>query len=247
MDWREFRPQQNLLNSKFDGYRLTLEPLAQYSLKFDENIQVQKDFDLKNEMYSYNGLKGFKSLNQLYMNTFNNNNLYFIDQNYSIQQINVSTDVSLSHLQQPVIVYQLPKTTLNGSMFFLTESLVFVCDGRSKLFTLNTNNTKWKLLYEEDFDELVTSPIRLLHAISYEGYLHAIIGFIQTECQLLWVTFSIGSSNEIKLIRKRILNGKKWPDFVAMESNGQGIYIASEGLYTFKSDSLIEVSYESIS
>lgn len=242
-EWREFRPQQKLLNSKFDGYRLTLEPLAQYSLKFDQDIQVQNDFQLNQDFYTFNGIKGFKSSNQLYIN---NNDLYFIDQMHGIQQINLSSNESLSHLQQPINVYQLPKNTLYGSLFFITDSIVLVCDGRSKLFVLNTNNSKWKLLHEEDLDEFLTSPIRLLHAISHEGSFHAIIGFIQTDCQLLWVTFSIGTSNEIKLTRRRLLNGKKWPDFVAMESNGQGVYIAAEGLYKFTFDSLIEVNQKSM-
>ncbi|CAF3498986.1 unnamed protein product, partial [Rotaria sp. Silwood1] len=243
-EWREFRPQQKLLNAKFDGYRLTLEPLAQYTLKFDNNIHVQKDIQLDNDLYTYNSIKGFKSLNQLYIN---NNDLYFFDQMYSIQKINLSSNESFSHMQQPTIVYQLPKNTLYGSMAFITDSLVFVCDGRSKLFILNTNNnSKWKLLHEEDFDEYLTTPIRLLHAVCYQGYLHVIIGFIQTECQLFWVTFSLESSNEMKLTRRRTLNGKKWPDFVAIESNGQGLYIAAEGLYIFTFDSLIEVKKEDI-
>jgi hypothetical protein len=242
-EWREFRPQSKLLNSQFDGYRLTLEPLAQYTLKFDDNIHVQNDFQLNNDLYTYNGIKAFKTSNQLYINPWKtNSDLYFFDQMHSIQQINLSLNESLSHIQQPINVYQLPKNTLHGSMIFLNDSLVLLCDGRSKLFFLNTNHSKWKLLYEEDFEEFLTSPIRLLHAVSHEGYLHAIIGFIQTDCQLFWVTFSIGSSNDIKLIRRRILNGKKWPDFVAIESSGQGVYIAAEGLYKFTFDSLIEVN-----
>ncbi|CAF3218696.1 unnamed protein product [Rotaria socialis] len=245
-EWREFRPEQKLLNSNFDGYRLTLEPLAQYSIKFDNNIHTQKDIELDNDLYSYNSIKGFKSLNQLYINSWkpNNNDLYYFDQMHSIQQVDLTSNQSFSHLQQPTIVYQLPKTSLYGSMIFISDSLVFVCDGRSKLSVLNTNSPKWKLLHDEDFDEYLTSPIRLIHAVSCEGYLHAIIGFIQAECQLLWATFSIGSSSEIKLIRRRILNGKKWPDFVAIESNGHSVYVAAEGLYTFKYDSLIEVKKE---
>ncbi|CAF1284914.1 unnamed protein product [Adineta ricciae] len=242
-DWREFRPQSKLLHSNFDGYRLTLDPLAHYSLKFDANVHVQKSFELENDLYTFNGIKGFKSLNQLYMN---NNNIYFVDQTHSIQQVNLSTDQSLSHLQQPFSVYQLPKTTMNTSMLFVSESLVFVCDGRSRLFLLNTTANKWKLLHEEDFDESVTSPVRLIHAVCHEGYLHAVLGFIQTECQLLWVTFSMGSSNEIQLTRRRTLSGKKWPDFVALESNGQGVYIAAEGSYKFVFDSQIEVKAEQV-
>jgi hypothetical protein len=244
-EWREFRPQQKLLNSNFDGYRLTLDPLAQYTLKFDENIHVQKDFQLGNDLYSYNSIKGFQSLNQLYMNPWNNSNdLYFFDQNHSIQQINLSTTESLSHLQPPINVYQLPKNALNGSMIFLSDSLVLLCDGRSKVFLLNTNNSKWKLLYEKDFDEFLTSPVRLLHAVNHEGSIHAILGSIQTECQLFWVSFTMDSSNQINLTRRRILNGKKWPDFVAIESNGQGLYVAAEGLYKFTFDSLIEIKPE---
>jgi len=242
-EWREFRPQQSLLNSNFDGYRLTLEPLAQYTLKFDDHIHVQKDYQLDNDLYTFNGIKGFKSSNQLYINPWKEtNDLYFFDQNHSIQQINLSSNESLSDLQQPISVYHLPKNTLHGTMIFMTDSLVVVCDGRSKLFVLNTNNPKWKLVYEHDFDELVTSPIRLLHAVCHQGFIHAIIGFIQTECQLLWVTFSIGLANEIQLTRRRIISGKKWPDFVAIESNGQGVYVATEGLYKFTFDSLIEVN-----
>jgi hypothetical protein len=242
-EWREFRPQSQLLNSKFDGYRLTLEPLAQYILKFDDPIHVQKDFTFDNDLYSYNGIKGFKTLNQLHLNPLKeSNDLYFFDQNHAIQQINLSCNESLSNLQQPMSVYQLPKNTIHGSMFFVTDSLVVVCDGRSKLFILDTSNPKWKLLFDKDFDELVTSPIRLLHAVYHQGFIHVIIGFIKDECQLLWVSFSLGSSNEIQLARRRVLNGKKWPDFVAVESNGQGVYVAAEGLYKFTFDSLIEVN-----
>ena len=242
-EWQEFRPQQQLLNSNFDGYRLTLEPLAQYSLKFDENIHVQKDFQLDNDLYTFNGIKGFKSSNQLHRNPWKDTDeLYFFDQHHSIRQINLSSDQSLSHLQQPISMYQLPKNTLHGSMVFITDSLVIGCDGRSKLFLLNTNSPKWKLLHDEDFEEFVTSPIRLLHAVNHEGLVHAVVGFIQTDCQLLWVTFSIGSANEVKLTRRRILKGKKWPDFVALESNGQGVFVAAEGLYKFTFDSLIEVN-----
>ncbi len=50
-EWREFRPQQKLLNSNFDGYRLTLEPLAQYTLKLDDHIHVQQDYQLDNDLY----------------------------------------------------------------------------------------------------------------------------------------------------------------------------------------------------
>lgn len=245
--WREFRPQQNLLNSNFDGYRLSLEPLAQYTLKFENNIHVQKDISLDNDLYSYNGIKGFKCLNQLYKNSWktNNNDLYFFDENHSIHQVNLSSNQSFSHLQQPIIVYQLPKNTLYGSMIFISDSLVVLCDGRSKLFVLNTTELKWKLLHEEDLDEYLISPIRLLHAVHSEENIHVVIGFIQTECQLMWVTFSMSSSNEIKLTRRRTLNGKKWPDFVALEPNGKSVYIASEGSYAFKFDSLIEVNNSS--
>ena len=244
-EWREFRPEKRLLNSNFDGYRLSLEPLAQYVLKFDNNIHIQKDIELDNDLYTFNGIKGFKSINQLYLNSWkNNSDLYFFDQTHSIQQINLSSTGSFSHLNQSRIVCQLPKHTLNGSMFFVTDSLVFLCDGRSKLYILNTNDSKWNFLHEEEFDEFLTSPVRLLHAVSYEGYLHAIIGFIQTDCQLFWVTFSFKSPNDIKLIRRRILNGKKWPDFVAIESNGEGVFVAAEGLYKFTFDSLIEVNYK---
>ena len=244
-EWREFRPDKQLLQNNFDGYRLSLEPLAQYSLKFDENLQVQKDIQLDQEFYTYNGIKAFKSSNQLYLNPWKDtSDAYFFDQFHSIQQMNLSSNESLSHLQQPINVYQLPKTTLNGSMIFITESMVVVGDGRSRLFILNSTNPKWKLLHEQDFDELINSPSRLLHAVYHQGTLHVLMGFIQKDCQLLWTSFSVGTANEIQLTRRRILNGKKWPDFYAFESNGQGIYITSEGLYKFTFDSLIEVKPE---
>ena len=246
-EWREFRPDKALLHSDFDGYRLTLEPLAQYSIKFDENILVQKDIQLDQDSYTYNAIKAFKSSNQLFLNPWNtNSDLYFFDQVHSIQQIHLSSNESLSHLQQPNQVYQLPKNTLHGSMTFVAESLVVAGDGRSGVFILNPTSPKWKLLHEEDFDQLISSPSRLVHAVFHEGSLHVLLGFIQKDCQFLWATFSVGTTNEIKLTRKRILNGKRWPDFLALESNGQGIYITAEGLYKFTFDSLIEVKPEEI-
>ena len=237
--WHDFRPQRQLLNSNFDGYRLSLDPLAQYHLKFDDFLQVQKDYELEQDNYTFNSIKGFKSLNQLVKNPWSNDeHLYFIDQNHAIQQIDVSSNQSLSHLQQPIAVYQLANPTLYGSMMFINEKHVCVCDGRSTITILNTETTKWKVVFEQDFDEYVHSPIRLLHAIEFEGAIHIVLGCIQTDCQLTWLTLS---SNELKLIRRRTLIGKKWPDFVCLESNGQGIYIVAEGVYKFTFDSVSEV------
>lgn len=244
-EWSEFRPQQSLLHANFDGYRLSLEPLAQYTLKFDDPVLTQKDLDLDHQLYTVNGIKAFKSNNQLFVNAWrSDNDLYFFDQQHAIQYIGIAPNDSLSHLQQPICVYQLPSNSLYGSMAFVTETLAVVSDGRSKLFVLNTNSTKWKLVHEEDLDEFLTSPIRLLHAVHHEGSIHAIVGFVDNGCQLHWCTFSSGPDNTMKLTRRRVLNGKNWPDFVAIESNGQGLYIAAEGSYKFTFDSLIEVNHE---
>jgi hypothetical protein len=244
-EWREFRPQSTLLQSNFDGYRLSLEPLAQYSLKFDEHLHVQKDFSLDNEFYTLNGLKAFKSINQLVMNPWNDDHeLYFFDQTHSIQRICISSDDSLSHLQQPIRVHQLSNDALHGSMIFITKSIVLLADGRSKLSILKTDETKWKKLHEEDLDDCVTTPIRLLHAISHENGIHAIIGYINGDCQLLWLTFSLDLSGACQLVRKRILQGKNWPDFVAIELQGNAVYIAVEKVFKFTFDSLVEVNHE---
>ena len=247
INWRELRPQQNLLNANFDGYRLSLEPLAQYTVKFDDQLRVQKDAELDKDLYSLNGIKGFKSINQLYINPWKDEHeLYFFDGARSVQRISIATNDSLSHLPPPNCVYQLPKNSLYGSLVFISDSIALVSDGRSKLFVLNTSQSKWKVLHEEDFDELVTPPIRLLHAVRHDESIHAIIGCLDRDCQLFWATFSHGSaSGECKLIRRRTLRGKRWPDFLAIESNGQGLYIAVEQPFKFLFDSLIEVSDDS--
>ena len=77
------------------------------------------------------------------------------------------------------------------------------------LFVLNSAHPKWKLLHEQDFDELIHSPSRLLHAVYHRGTQHVLMGFIQKDCQLLWTSFTVGTANEIQLARRRILNGKK--------------------------------------
>ena len=243
-NWREFRPQHNLLNSKFDGYRLSLEPLAQYTVKFADPLRVQKDAQLDKDLYSLNGIKAFKSINQLYINPWKDQHeLYFFDQTYSIQCISISANDSLSHLRQPTSVYQLPTNSLYGSMTFISDSIVLLSDGRSKLLVLNASQPKWKLLHEEDFDEFVTPPIRLLHAVLHEKTIHAVIGCLENGCQLLWATLSLGaSSSDCQLIRRRALLGKRWPDFLAIESNGEGVYIAAEQTYKFTFDSLVQVS-----
>ena len=226
-DWSEFRPQPSLLNANFDGYRLSLEPLAQYTLKFDGSILVQKDLELDQQLYTVNGIKAFKSNNQLYVNAWrSDNDLYFFDQQHAIQYIGIASDDSLSHLQQPISVYQLPSNAPYGSMAFVSETLAVVSDGRSKLFVLNTSSTKWKLLHEEDLDEFLTSPIRLLHAVHHEGSIHAVLGAVDNGCQLHWCTFSMGPDSTMTLTRRRVLNGKNWPDFVTIESNGQSLHVA---------------------
>ena len=243
-EWREFRPQPNLLQSNFDGYRLSLEPLAQYSLKFDGSLQVQKEVEMTSDMYTYNAMKAFKSNNELYINPWKNaQDLYFFDRSYAICSIDLSATESLSHLKQPLRVYQLASHSLHGSMAFTSESTVVVCDGRSKLFVLDTTTpSKWKLVHEDDFDEYFSVPIRLIHAVSYENTIHALIGSLNTVgCQFLWVTWTMESANQWTLSRRRVLEGKKWPEMIVLESTGRGLYLVAEQGYKFTYDSLIEV------
>ena len=243
-EWREFRPQSNLLQSNFDGYRLSLDPLAQYSVKFDDSLLVQKEVEMNSDMYTYNAMKAFKSNNELYTNPWKNaQDLYFFDRSYAICSINVSASESLSHLQQPVRVYQLASHSLHGSMAFTSESTVVVCDGRSKLFILDTTTaSKWKSVHEEDFDEYVSAPIRLIHAVFHENTVQALVGSLNNVgCQFLWITWTMESSSQWKLSRRRVLEGKKWPEMIVFESTGKGLYLVAEQGYKFTYDSLIEV------
>jgi hypothetical protein len=216
-------------------------------VKFDDQLRVQNDAELDKDLYSLNGIKGFKSINQLFINPWKDEHeLYFFDRTHSVQRLSISSEDSLSHLPPPTCVYQLATNSLYGSLVFINDSIALVSDGRSKVFVLNTSQSKWKLLHEEDFDELVTPPVRLLHAVLHEESIHAIIGCLDRDCQLLWATFSYGSSlGECKLIRRRTMRGKRWPDFLALDANGQGLYIAAEQPFKFIFDSLIEVSNDS--
>ncbi|CAF0762982.1 unnamed protein product, partial [Didymodactylos carnosus] len=257
IQWYDFRPNKKLLNPKFDGYRLSLDPLAQYVLKFDNDIQVQSEIDLNDELYIYNCIKAYKSLNHLYYDQWtsneNNDKLYFIDKNCSIFYINVTDD--LSHLQQPTCVYQIPSTnkTSNGSMIFVSEKIVLINDGAQKLFIVNNENKKWTLIHQEDLlqdDE--TFSTRLLHSVIFEQYLHVLIGYVDNktqytsdntkiktnQCKLIWLTYSL---TQIKCVRTRKLEGKKWLDYAAIEMNGEALYIAADCAYQFIYDSMIEV------
>ena len=49
------------------------------------------------------------------------------------------------------------------------------------------------------------------------------------------------SANQWTLSRRRVLEGKKWPEMIVLESTGRGLYLVAEQGYKFTYDSLIEV------
>lgn len=84
------RPDRSLLNAKFDGYKLSTEPLEVQSTSFTAPVNV---VSLKDDVFSHLHVKAFGWMNHLLLDSWNEQDnlalLYFVDDNYNVNQVTV--------------------------------------------------------------------------------------------------------------------------------------------------------------
>lgn len=96
MAMESLRPNRSLLNAKFDGYKLSPEPLEVQTTYLAAAVNV---VSLKDDVFSHLHVRAFGWTNHLVLDNWNEEDnqslLYFVDENYSINQVTIKVNIDI--------------------------------------------------------------------------------------------------------------------------------------------------------
>ncbi|NXM28668.1 NUDC1 protein, partial [Oxyruncus cristatus] len=251
-----------LLDPKFEGYKLSLEPLACYQLGLDAAVA---EVQLRDDQYTLDHMRAFGMYNYLHLDSWYQDNVYYVDQFGRVMNLSVTLDTAL---QKPREVFRLPSdltacdNRLCASIHFSSATQVTLSDGTGRLYLIksgkrgNNASEKWEIVFNEELG----SPFIIAHSVSFvKSDTHSLAvlllrvekdeldtkgsGFHVT---LEWVTIAEISKEGVhkyEISKRRVLQGKSVPHYAAIEPSGDGLMIVSHKPFKFmesESDKLEE-------
>ncbi|CAG2211176.1 unnamed protein product [Mytilus edulis] len=252
--------KRELLDSSFDGYKLSLDSLPTYSLQL--GIGIEK-VDLTDGQYSYHHAKILGQHNHLALDPWNQQTVYYIDQLWRINKAFIA-DMQLNQTES---ILQIPDSTnqklvperVNLCLQFVSMEMAVVTDGAGKLHLINTGNrgessTKWTIVYSHDvLDD--SKPFSLTYTVYHrEGETHSVECLcsyvVETNEEqkekyktsfltvLEWISISSEDNKAWSLKRHRRLYGRKPFDYAAFDQSGDCLIVAAESDVEFVYDSI---------
>jgi len=252
--WFDLNLDRKLLDSSFEGYKLSLEPFAQYKLEMNNQLELdtynfvehnkQDSIDESNsehKVFVYQHLKLYGLQNLLIVNQFKDSNVYYFDSDHRLIQISynsnrslVPTNLKLSGCSQT--------DRVNPTMRFINENTSVIFDGFQKLYACHFEDQLCTILFEWQATEELTSSL-LKDATFFENKLHVILMNVREvknkfETFINWLTFERTTLNSFELKRTRCINCfNSVPEYLSLETNGQSIYLTGPSLIKFVYDS----------
>lgn len=248
------RPNRNLIDPKFDGYKLSLDPVP--VLKTPLTAPPRR-CHTSEDQYSFLHAKLFSLHNLLVKDPWNQYSFFYIDDKWTIQ--NVKYDTNSGQIQPIRAVFKLSKPNTstgdyNPSFNFISEKYCIFSDGCGMLRIIDTGDRyrvdEWKGIYA---DHVMGNDVCFIVQDSRlefkDGHpeVHCLLLSVRTdslakdqgfEAVIDWLVFkkSEGSSNWEKTITKQ-LKGKSLPEYCYFEPKCNSIIISTERKWEFTSDS----------
>ncbi|XP_067393496.1 nudC domain-containing protein 1 isoform X1 [Emydura macquarii macquarii] len=246
------RVKRLLLDPKFEGYKLSLEPLACYQLGLDSAVAEVK---LRDDQYTLDHLRAFGMYNYLHLDSWYLDNVYYVDQLGRVMNLSVTLD---SALRKPREVFRLPTdltacdNRLCASIHFSSSTWVTISDGTGRLYLIKTGKRgdgapeKWEIMFNEELG----SPFVVAHSVSFvKSDVHSVAGLLLRvekdeqdakgsgfHVSLEWVTITEvdkGDNQRYEIFKRRVLQGKSVPHYAAIEPDGDGLMVISYKPFRF--------------
>ncbi|CAI5779105.1 Hypothetical predicted protein [Podarcis lilfordi] len=240
------RVKRLLLDPKFEGYKLSLEPLACYQVGLDSPVAEVK---LRDDQYTLDHMRAFGMYNYLHLDPWYQDNVYYVDQLGRVMNLSITLDTAL---KKPREVFRLPAdliacdNRLCASVHFTSSTWVTLSDGTGRLYLIRTGKRgdgsceKWEILFNEEFG----SPFVIVHSISFlQSDAHSVgVLLLRVEkdeldvqgsgfhVSLEWVTITKTtkeSDHGYEISKRRVLQGKSVPHYAAIEPSGDGLMVIS--------------------
>ncbi|XP_007188842.2 nudC domain-containing protein 1 isoform X2 [Balaenoptera acutorostrata] len=245
------RVKRPLLDPRFEGYKLSLEPLPCYQLELDAAVAEVK---LRDDQYTLEHMHAFGMYNYLHCDSWYQDSVYYVDNLGRIMNLTVMLDTALG---KPREVFRLPTDLiayddrLCASIHFTSSTWVTLSDGTGRLYLIGTGergnsaSEKWEIMFNEELG----NPFIIIHSISLlkaeEHSIATLLLRIEREeldmkgsgfyVSLEWVTINKKNKDKRKyeITKRNILHGKSVPHYAAIEPDGNGLMIVSYKSFTF--------------
>ncbi|XP_042320563.1 nudC domain-containing protein 1 isoform X2 [Sceloporus undulatus] len=209
------RVHRPLLDPKFEGYKLSLEPLACYQVALDAPVAEVK---LRDDQYTLDHMRAFGMYNYLHLDSWYQDNVYYVDQLGRVMNLSVTLETAFKKARE---VFRLPAdltacdNRLCASIHFTSSTWVTLSDGTGRLYLIRTGKRgndsceKWEILFSGEFE----TPFIIVHSMAKEG------------------------DQGYEICKQRVLQGKSVPHYAALEPSGDGLMVISYKPYTLAQDS----------
>ncbi|XP_077927789.1 nudC domain-containing protein 1 [Halichoerus grypus] len=244
------RVKRPLLDPRFEGYKLSLEPLPCYQLELDAAVAEVK---LRDDQYTLEHMHAFGMYNYLHCDSWYQDSVYYVDNLGRVMNLTVMLDTALG---KPREVFRLPTdltaydSRLCASIHFTSSTWVTLSDGTGRLYLIGTGergnsaSEKWEIMFNEELG----NPFIIIHSVlllnAEEHSVTTLLLRIEKEAldmkgsgfyvSLEWVTIRKNKdNNKYEIIKRDILRGKSVPHYAAIEPDGKGLMIVSYKSFTF--------------
>ncbi|ENN73113.1 hypothetical protein HUJ04_008700 [Dendroctonus ponderosae] len=242
----EIAPNRLLMDSNFDGYKLSLKPIKQSR----KSLQVPVEKTCVNpSQYSIVHVKLLSLHNHLCVDQFDGfSSVYFVDKQLTIQKVYV--DAGTNELVDPVAVYTMskPRERLSGdygvTLRFASADYCVASDGIGTFYILATKDKR----DDDQFDTLFSGHVlsnesqgfvvsdasfndakQELHVLLLHVQEHGTDGFISI---IHWITFK-KTQKDWHQVALRQLKTKGEVQYLQLESDCDHLYVVSENLVVF--------------
>ncbi|GFG37003.1 hypothetical protein Cfor_05418 [Coptotermes formosanus] len=251
----ELRPNKDLLDADFSGYRLSLDPVPIYHHKLQEEVDHVLPSD---DQYSFLHVKVFGLQNHLYGDPWARDDVYYVDKRWRVHKSvkNRNTDL----LDGAMEVWEMPSNHVrkrghyNTSLSFPSPELAVLADGAGTLHVVSTGSRIATASIGVLFSDEVCGkekPFTIVDSRVNESCnrqeIHVLLQWVdqvkeQDEhvtfvTKLEWITLSKGEHQDWSLQCARQLSGVGGLDYAALEPGCCSLYIASGKPFHFDSDS----------
>lgn len=244
----EIKPNRLLMDSNFDGYKLSLE--EQKMCRKPLEVPVDKTF-LNSSQYGLLHAKLFGLHNHLFGDQFDNfSSVYFVDRQFNIRKTYV--DNVSEELVDPVTVFSIPKAReqktgdYNVTLRFASAEYAVVSDGMGTMYILATKDKKDDDEFENLFSGKVLSNEEQGFIISDALYkesskeMHVLLLHIQEDqvdrfvTIIHWLTFrQVENSKAWGQVALRQLKTRGEVQYLHLERHCEHIYVVSETTLSF--------------
>ncbi|XP_076806640.1 nudC domain-containing protein 1-like [Clavelina lepadiformis] len=255
----ELRPDRKLIDSKFESYKLSLNPLPSYKAAIPDGVYQVNAGD---EEFSYEKIKCFTLHNYLILDPWNKENVYFVDSTFCLRRFHIPLE---THIEPSKVVFSfgseiaVDTDRLPPSVYFPSPTLCVSCDGFGAMYVLETGcraswtTDVWRIVY---FDEVKKSPSLIINsAARSDGADDVKRDFLEclfikfeeisspepekgaetvTEVLLEWITLEKSTNDEdYQLSASKLFRGKNVPNYCALAKDSTELHIASSSPFKY--------------